>query len=308
METRGVAGVVAHRAADAAAGVVLAEFDRVASADHPLWVQYSSSRAGLVGDPVLVGMPERSGFEDDDLPALPGEPLGQDAPAGPGADDRPGRPRPDRVARTSRSCGHGAWWTSSRNAGVVLGGAERARSRVRNSWRRLTSALALLSVLDRVGYSNASRALVGARAAGLRQGARSRAAGPGHRSRSRSTTRDGSRRRGGRPARQPPRSRATAARPRPRRGAHRRRRRRRARAARPPAAANDGAAAVASRLVEPGGDARHVRGRRACRRAEAVEAPSSSLASTKLSTGIAARRPGRARRRRKRAGTRPRPR
>jgi len=87
MEAGGVAGVVDHRAADAAAGVVLAQFDRVVAADDALLGPVQLVGTGLVGDPVLVGVPERPGLEDDDLPAVPGQPLREHRAAGPGADD-----------------------------------------------------------------------------------------------------------------------------------------------------------------------------------------------------------------------------
>ena len=44
-------------------------------------------RAGLVGDPVLIGMPERAGLDDHDPPSGPGQALGQDRSSGAGADD-----------------------------------------------------------------------------------------------------------------------------------------------------------------------------------------------------------------------------
>ena len=43
--------------------------------------------AGLVGYPVLVGVPERAGLDDHDPPPGPGQALGQYRPARSGADD-----------------------------------------------------------------------------------------------------------------------------------------------------------------------------------------------------------------------------
>ena len=88
MEPRRVAGVVDHRAADAMAGVVLAQLDVVAAADDPLVGPVDRVRAGLVGDPVAVRVPERPLLEHDDAPALAGEPLREQAAAGAAADDR----------------------------------------------------------------------------------------------------------------------------------------------------------------------------------------------------------------------------
>ena len=87
MEARGVSGVVHHRPAHAAAGVVFAHLDRVGAADDPFLVPVQLVRSGLVGDPVLVGMPERAGFDDHDPPSGPGQTLGQHRPSGAGADD-----------------------------------------------------------------------------------------------------------------------------------------------------------------------------------------------------------------------------
>ena len=87
MEAGGVSGVVHHRPAHAASRVVLAHLDGVCAADDPLLVPVQLVRAGLVGDPVLVGMPERAGLDDHDPPSGPGQALGQDRPSGAGADD-----------------------------------------------------------------------------------------------------------------------------------------------------------------------------------------------------------------------------
>ena len=87
VKARAVAGVVDHRAADAVPAVVLAELDRVGSADDPLLGPVQPVRARLVGHPVLVRVPERPGLEHDHLPAAAREPLRERASAGAGADD-----------------------------------------------------------------------------------------------------------------------------------------------------------------------------------------------------------------------------
>ena len=87
VEAGRVAGVVHHRPADAPAGVVLAQLDRVRAADDPLLGPVEVVAAGLVGHPVLVRVPERAGLQDHDPPAVPGQPLGEHGPAGTGADD-----------------------------------------------------------------------------------------------------------------------------------------------------------------------------------------------------------------------------
>lgn len=87
VEARGVAGVVHHGAADAASGVVLSHLDGVGAADDTFLVPVQLVRAGLVGHPVLVGMPEGPGFDDHDPPTGPGQALGQDRPAGARADN-----------------------------------------------------------------------------------------------------------------------------------------------------------------------------------------------------------------------------
>ena len=87
VEARGVAGVVDHRAAHPAPGVVLAQLDRVGSADHPLLGPVQVVAARLVGHPVLIGMPERARLQDHDLPAAPGQALGQHRAARACADD-----------------------------------------------------------------------------------------------------------------------------------------------------------------------------------------------------------------------------
>ena len=88
MEARRVAGVVDHRAADPVPGVVLAQLDRVVAADDALVRPVEVVRAFLVGDPVLVGVPEGAALEHDDPPARAREPLGEHRAAGAAADDQ----------------------------------------------------------------------------------------------------------------------------------------------------------------------------------------------------------------------------
>jgi hypothetical protein len=83
---------VDHRAADAAARVVLAHLHRVLAPDDALLVPVDVGGALLVADPVFVRVPERPGVEDDDLPPLAGEALGEGAAARSAA----GRPPPRR--------------------------------------------------------------------------------------------------------------------------------------------------------------------------------------------------------------------
>jgi len=87
MKPRRVAGVVDHRAPDAAPGVVLAQLDRIGAADHALLGPVELMRAGLVRDPVLVGVPERPGLDDHDPPTVARETLGEHRAPGAGADD-----------------------------------------------------------------------------------------------------------------------------------------------------------------------------------------------------------------------------
>ena len=85
MEPGRVAGVVDHRAADSAAGVVGAHRHRVGAADHPRLGPVQVMGPGLVADPVGVGVPERPRVQADDPPAAPGHPLQQGRAAGPAA-------------------------------------------------------------------------------------------------------------------------------------------------------------------------------------------------------------------------------
>ena len=87
VETRGVPGVVHHRAADPAAGVVRAHRDRIGPADHPRVGPVQPVRAGLVTDPVRVRVPERARVQGRDPPARPGQPLQQYRAACPAAHD-----------------------------------------------------------------------------------------------------------------------------------------------------------------------------------------------------------------------------
>ena len=87
MKPRAVSGVVHHRAADPAPGVVGAQRHRVGAADLARIGPEQHVRAAFVADPVGVGIPERAGVQDDDAPAGTGQPLRQSRPAGTGADD-----------------------------------------------------------------------------------------------------------------------------------------------------------------------------------------------------------------------------
>ena len=75
VKPRRVAGVVHHRPADSAAGVVGAQRDRVVAGDHPRFGPVQVVRAGFVADPVRVRIPERSGVQRDHVPAGAGQPL-----------------------------------------------------------------------------------------------------------------------------------------------------------------------------------------------------------------------------------------
>ena len=127
MEAGAVARVVDHRAADAVTAVVLAELDRVGSADDPLLVPVQPVRAGLVGHPVLVRVPERAGLEHDHLPAAAREPLRERAAAGAGADDHQVDGEPVVVARHPL-LRNGAPVDVEQERRVVLGRPERARA------------------------------------------------------------------------------------------------------------------------------------------------------------------------------------
>ena len=87
VEPRGVAGVVDHRTAYAAAGVVRAQRHGV---DRHRSGAARSSRgvcAALVGDPVGVGIPERACVQADDPPPGARQPLGEYTASCSGSDD-----------------------------------------------------------------------------------------------------------------------------------------------------------------------------------------------------------------------------
>ncbi|MCW2720582.1 MAG: hypothetical protein JWR81_4404 [Pseudonocardia sp.] len=87
VEAGGVAGVVHHRPADAAAGVVLAQLDRVGPADHAVLGPVQLMAARLVRHPVLVGVPERARLQDHDPPPAARQALSKHGPARTRADD-----------------------------------------------------------------------------------------------------------------------------------------------------------------------------------------------------------------------------
>ena len=70
------------------AGVVLAQLDRVIAADDPLVGPVQVVRAFLVGNPVLVGIPERTALEHDDPPAGAREALREHRTPRAAADDQ----------------------------------------------------------------------------------------------------------------------------------------------------------------------------------------------------------------------------
>ena len=82
-----VAGVVHHRPADSAAGVVGPQRHRVVAGDDPRFGPVQVVRAGLVADPVGVRVPERSRVQGDDLPAGAGQALEHGGPARAAPDD-----------------------------------------------------------------------------------------------------------------------------------------------------------------------------------------------------------------------------
>ena len=125
MKARRVARVVDHRAADAVAGVVLAELDGILAADHARRGPVELVLAGLVGDPVAVGVPERAGLEHDDPPAAAREALGERRAAGARADDHHVDLVVVGVAAHRAAPGIARRWTSSRNAeSLSRGGRE----------------------------------------------------------------------------------------------------------------------------------------------------------------------------------------
>ena len=127
MEARAVAGVVDHRAADAVTAVVLAELDRIRSADDPVLGPVQPVRARLVRHPVLVRIPERPGLEHDHLPPAAREPLRQRPAAGAGADDHHVDGHPVVVVSHPLPR-NGAPVDVEQERRVVLGRSERARA------------------------------------------------------------------------------------------------------------------------------------------------------------------------------------
>ena len=87
VEARGVARVVHGRAADTATAVVAAEGDWVLTRDDARLCPVEVVAAGLVGDPVAVGIPERPRVEPHDPPAGACEPLQEDRPTGAASHD-----------------------------------------------------------------------------------------------------------------------------------------------------------------------------------------------------------------------------
>ena len=77
MKARRVAGVVDHRTANPTPAVILPQFDRVGTPDHAVLRPVQGMRARLVGDPVLIGVPERASLDDDHSPPLTGQDVGR---------------------------------------------------------------------------------------------------------------------------------------------------------------------------------------------------------------------------------------
>ena len=182
VKARGEAGVVDHRAADAAAAVVLAELDRVLAADHPRLGPVELVRAGLVGDPVLVGVPERPGLQHEDPPASAREALGERRAAGAGADDQ-------HVDRLVVACSGACARALGRRAGAGRAGTpSRSRAGAARPSARRAAALSLQTPLAarRPPDQRRTRAATPSARAVRRRDARSRAGRPDRRSRSRS--------------------------------------------------------------------------------------------------------------------------
>jgi hypothetical protein len=81
VETRGVAGVVDHRAAHSAAGVVGAKRDRIVASNDPRIGPVQVMRARLIADPVGIRVPERARIQANHPPARPRQPLQHRGPA-----------------------------------------------------------------------------------------------------------------------------------------------------------------------------------------------------------------------------------
>ena len=201
------------------------------AADHPLGRPVELVAAGLVGDPVAVGVPERPGLEDHDPPAAPRQALGQRRCRPRRRRRSPGRPRPRRGSAPSwrGRAGRGVWTSSrkreslSTRAGGALGQPLDARSSRHPSPS---------DVLDGIEPERLARLVRARRRRAFGRGACSRAGRRGRRSRSRSTPTGASRTpHSTRAHDHRPRGRRRAAGPRRRPPARRRRRRRRSRAA-----------------------------------------------------------------------------
>ena len=190
VKARGVSGVVDHRAADAPPGVVLAQLDRVRAADDPRLGPVERVGAGLVRDPVLVGIPERPGLQHEHPPAPAGEPLRQRGPAGAGADDQHVDRLVARVTAHPLPPRHAATVRVEQEGGVVLGRAPGALRR--DTQPSFTPGPA--RARRRPDRSRTPAAPPSARAARGRA-VRTRAGRRAHRSRSRSTPTGASRRR-----------------------------------------------------------------------------------------------------------------
>ena len=175
MKARAVAGVVDHRAADAVAGVVLAELDRVLAADDPLLGPVELVRAGLVGDPVLVGIPERARLEHHHLPAAAGQPLGQRRRRRRRRRRSPGRPRSRRRSAPSARAGRRGGGRRAGTPSRSPAGAARRAASVRSSWRaaHVPSTPRSRGVLDRVALER-RRALPALALAGAEAGVAAR--------------------------------------------------------------------------------------------------------------------------------------
>lgn len=164
MEPRGVAGVVDHGAAHPTPGVVLAQLDRVGTADDALLGPVQRMGAGLVGHPVLVGVPERAGLQDHHPPAGAGQPLRQHRAAGAGADHDQVDLVVVGVAAHGPFAGQVARMHVEQEAGVVVPGSdgplEQAAPEVaHHSSPFCTTCTGSSSVAPRVSYG--SRAAAG---------------------------------------------------------------------------------------------------------------------------------------------------
>src|ERR1700742_4324034 len=87
MKAGHIARKMDHGPSDAAARVVAAQLDGMRSRDDARFIPVQLVRAGLVTDPVLVGVPKWPRVEDDHAPPLAGQPLCKDGAPGSAADD-----------------------------------------------------------------------------------------------------------------------------------------------------------------------------------------------------------------------------